>query len=72
MRINILRHLAMRSEGNDPKSWDPTIILHNNAPPHRSVLVNDWLAQNNITTLEHPQYSRDLVPADFHPFPRLK
>ena len=47
-------------------------LLHNNAPTHRSVLVRDFLAKNNITTLEHPSYARDLASADFNLFPRLK
>jgi hypothetical protein len=35
-------------------SW---FLLHDSAPAHRSVLVNDFLAKNNVTTLEHPLYS---------------
>ena len=44
------------------KSWFP---FHVNAPAHRSVLVKYFLATNNATTLEHPQYFPDLAPADF-------
>jgi len=40
--------------------------LHDNAPTHRSILVKDFLAKNNVTTLEHPSYSPDLIPADFY------
>jgi transposase len=43
--------------------------LHDNAPTHRSILVKDFLAKNNVTTLEHPPYSPDLIPADFYLFP---
>jgi len=55
----------MRSEGNAPKngetnSWFP--FLHN-APAHRSVLVKDFLAKNNVITLEHPPYSPVLATA---------
>jgi len=39
--------------------------LHNNAPAHQSVLVKDFLAKNNVTTLKHPPYSPDMAPADF-------
>jgi len=35
-------------------------------------LVKDFLATNNVTTLEHPPYSPDLDPADFYLFPQLK
>jgi len=34
--------------------------------------VWEFLAQNNITTLPHPQYSPDLVPCDFFLLPKLK
>ena len=36
------------------------------------VLFKVFLANNNVTTLEHPPYSPDLDPADFYLFPRLK
>jgi hypothetical protein len=35
-------------------------------------LVKDFLAEINVTTLEHPPYSLDLAPADFYLFRRLK
>jgi len=35
-------------------------------------LVKDFLAQNNVTTLQHPPYSPDLALADLYLFPRLK
>jgi len=64
----------MRSEGKSRKnvktnSW---ILYHDNAPAHRSVLVKDSLAKNNMTTLEHPPYSPELAAVDFCLFPRLK
>jgi hypothetical protein len=34
--------------------------------------VKDFLSKNNMTTLEHPLYSANLVPADFYLFTRLK
>jgi transposase len=50
-------------------SW---FLLHNNAPAHQSVLVKNFLAKNNVKTLEHPTFSPDLASADFFPFSRLK
>jgi hypothetical protein len=47
-------------------------LIHDNAPAHQSVFVKDFLANNNVTTLEHSQNSLDLVPADFYLFPTLK
>ena len=48
------------------------VSLSHNAPAHRSVLVKDFLAKNNVTTLEYTPYSPDLAAADFYLFPRLK
>jgi histone-lysine N-methyltransferase SETMAR len=58
----------MQSERNAPEkcrtnSW---LLLHDNAPAHRTVVVKNFLAKNNVTTLEHPPYSPDLAPAHFH------
>jgi hypothetical protein len=35
-------------------------------------LVKDFLAKNNVTTLEHHPHSPDLVPVEFYLFLRLK
>ena len=49
----------------------PSVLLRDNAPAHRPVLVNDFLAKNNMTALEHPPLSPDLAPAEFfYLFPR--
>jgi len=57
-----------------PEKWTTNswFLLHDNAPAHRSVLVKDFLANNYVTTLEHPPYSTQLAPADLYPLPRLK
>jgi hypothetical protein len=47
-------------------------MLHDNAPAHRSVLVQDFLPINNVTALELPAYSPDLAADDFYLFLRLK
>jgi len=52
----------MQSEGNTLKNGEPTV---DNAPAHHSVLVNDFLANNNVATLQHPPYPPYLVPANF-------
>jgi len=44
-------------------SWG---LLHDNAPAHRSVLVEDFLAKNSLTSVEHPPYSPDQTAADFY------
>jgi len=47
-------------------------LLHDNGSAHRTVLVKDFLAKNDVTALEHPSYSPDLTPAEFCLFLRLK
>jgi hypothetical protein len=42
---------------------------YDNAPAHRSVWVNDFLAKTNVTTLEH---SPHLAAAEFKLFPLMK
>jgi transposase len=58
----------------NPEIWriNSWLLFHDNAPAHRSVLVHDFLEENNETTLELSPYSPDLAPADFYLFPRLK
>jgi len=58
----------MRSEGKSPKNEETTLLLHDNAPAHRSVLVKDFLAKNNVTTLEIPPYCPDQFRAEFYLF----
>jgi histone-lysine N-methyltransferase SETMAR len=67
MYIKILHHLRDVVRRKCPKKWESQscCLLHNNAPAHQSVLVKDFLAKNNMTTLKHPPYSPDLAPADF-------
>jgi hypothetical protein len=35
-------------------------------------LVNDFLAENNVTTLQLPPHPPELAPADSYLFPQLK
>jgi hypothetical protein len=51
------------------KHW---FLLHDNAPAHRSYLVTDFLAKNNVKTLQHTPYSLNLALADFYLFLQLK
>jgi histone-lysine N-methyltransferase SETMAR len=47
-------------------------IHHDNAPAHRSAIVQSFLEDQNITQVPHPPYSPDMAPCDFWLFPRLK
>jgi transposase len=55
----------MLSEGNAPKNEETTCFLHDNAPAHRSVLVKDFSAKNNVETLELPLYCPDRFELNF-------
>jgi len=75
MYIDILRRLkdAVRRKRKGPPKWknNGCFFLHDNAPGHRSILVKDFLAQNNMTTMEHSTYTPDLAAPDFYLFPPM-
>ena len=71
MYIDILHLLrdAVGRKGSEKwrlKIWFP---FHDNAPAHRSVLVNDFLAKTNVTT---PEHSTHVAATGFYLFSRLK
>ena len=71
---DILRRLRdairrKRLEKSRTSSWS---LLHDNAPAHRSVLVKDCSAKNDVITWRINPYSPDLAPVYFYLLPRLK
>jgi len=48
------------------------LILHDNAPVHRSLATQRKLAYLDFQFLDDPPYSPDLAPSDYHLFPGLK
>ena len=58
---------AMKSERPGMLS-DGIILLHDNARPHTANLARDKLQRFGWETLQHPPYSPDLSPCDFHIF----
>ena len=48
------------------------LFLHNNEPAHRALATQKKLAYLGFLCLDHPPYSPDLAPADYHLFPGLK
>jgi len=74
MLIDIFRRLSDAARRKRQEKWrtNSWFLLHDNAPAHRSVLVQDFLAKINMTTLEHPPYYPDLATTNFYLYFRLK
>jgi len=51
---------------------NPVILLHDNARPHTARLTTNKLTEFDWEHLEHPPYSPDLAPSDFHLFRSLE
>lgn len=47
---------------------DKVILLHDNARPHVSKLVNSYIETLRWEVLPHPPYSPDIAPSDYHLF----
>ena len=69
----VLQRLLDAVRRHHPENWrfGNWILHHDNAPAHRAVTTNEFLAKHNILSLPQPPYSPDLVPCDFL-FPQLK
>lgn len=48
------------------------LYLQDNARPHIANLVKEKIAELNFKIIDHPPYSPDLAPSDFHLFSHLK
>jgi len=48
------------------------LFLHNNAPAHQALATQKKLTYLGFQCLDHPPYSPDLAPWDYHLFPGLK
>ena len=68
--LRVLRH-AIKSKCPKMLS-DGIILLHDNNCPYTANLVRDKLQQSVWETLQHPSYSPDLSPCDFHIFGNLQ
>ncbi|KAK3741248.1 hypothetical protein RRG08_054514 [Elysia crispata] len=57
-------------ERNDPGCWSQASCFTTTMlPVHTARAVTDVLAGYKWELLEHPRYSPDLAPCDFHLFP---
>jgi len=70
----VLQRLRDAVRRHRPEKWRSGnwIPHHDNAPAHRAVTTNEFLAKHNIPSLPHPPCSPDLAPCDFFLFPQLK
>ena len=60
-------------EGKTPREGHQGVLfLHDNAPAHRTLATQKKLAYLGFQCLDHPSYSPDLAPSDYHLFPGLK
>ena len=61
-------------EGKTPREGHQggSCSLHDNAPAHRALVTQKKLAYLGFHCLDHPPYSPDLAPSDYHLFPGLK
>lgn len=48
------------------------LLLHDNAPVHKSRVAMAALQKLGFEILPHPPYSPDLAPSDYYLFPNLK
>jgi transposase len=48
------------------------VLLHDNAQPHTAARTNAFIKHFNWEFFDHPPYSPDLVPSDYHLFSKMK
>jgi len=48
------------------------LFLHANAPAHRALATQKKVAYLGFQCLDHPPYSLDLAPSNYHLFPAMK
>jgi len=59
----------------EKRRWKVTkgvLFLHDNAPAHQALATQKKLAYLGFQCLDHPPYSPDQAPSDYHLFPGLK
>ncbi len=72
-RTNCLEPFVEQIKTKRAASGTHAIKLHSeNAPPHKTLTVNDYLAERSITVMSHPAYCPFLAPCDFWLFGFLK
>ena len=71
--LNWFSHIHSKEKAHYEKRRPATglrglCLIHDNAPAHKCVLVQDFLKAEKVVQLFHPSYSPDLSPCDFFLF----
>jgi len=69
LSLQLKNNLKEKPRGNFTKVVS---FLHNNAPAHRTNATQKELAYLGFQSLDHPPYSPNLAPPEYHLFPVLK
>ena len=65
-RESVLTQLVDYNQKRRPRTGVCGItLLHDNAPAHKSTMVQEYLKKFGLDVLDHPQYSPDLSPVTF-------
>jgi hypothetical protein len=71
--VKILEQLDEALHRERPEIWPSDWILHHdNAPAHKVLTVQHFLAQKLITEMEHPHCTLNVTLNDFWLFPKIK
>ena len=62
----------LKERGRPREVTKGVLFLHDNAPAHRALATLKKLAYLGFQCLDHPPYSPDLAPSEYHLFPGLK
>lgn len=68
MYVEQLRRLAKAIEEKRPNLQNHVILQHDNARPHTAKMTKLVIDELGWEVLDHPPYSPDLAPSDFHLF----
>ena len=60
------------SERRETRSLRGPIFHDDNAKPHRTESINEFLLENHVEQYQNATYSPDLSPCNFFLFPKLK
>ncbi|KAJ4434925.1 hypothetical protein ANN_23496 [Periplaneta americana] len=60
------------SRNSEQETWVGVVLLHDNARPHTARDTQNLISKFGWEQIDHPSYSPDLAPSDFHLFLHLK